>query len=171
MQKITEEEWGTKLEQMETRFERKREIGLILQTFVHVGSEKLTQLQNQTSQLERQKLAAVIVKEMEEVREYVNKSLLAKGMQMGMVVPQFDKYFIYGWASREQIQSEKNKRGGPVKEEDDEGEIEGPVEEPMATNVIVQPPPVDTNTNVMVEIDGEIIEMTREQALAILQVQ
>jgi hypothetical protein len=163
MQKITEEEWGTKLEQMETRFERKREIGLILQTYVHIGSEKLTSLQNQQNSPQLSKVADQTVREMEEVREYINKSLLSKGAQMGIVVPQFDKYFNYRWATREEIKAEKNKVGIQTAEEPEENE-----EEPVAVaqNVIIQPQEV-TNDNdmvmVMVDIDGEMIEMTRAQ--------
>jgi hypothetical protein len=182
MQKITEEEWGTKLEQTETRFERKKEVGLILQTFVHIGSEKLTQLQNQTNPREQTKLAGLIVKEMEEVRTYVNKSLLAKGVQMGMVVPQFDQYYMYRWATREQIREEKNKKGAPSTEDvDDQEEIEGPVEDKPVENVIVQPAvalapaPVPVAKDpasefVTIEIDGEMIEMTRKQAMEVLNV-
>ncbi len=161
MQKITEEEWGTKLEQMETRFERKREIGLILQTYVHIGSEKLTSLQNQQNSPQLSKVADQTVREMEEVREYINKSLLSKGAQMGIVVPQFDKYFNYRWATREEIKAEKNKVGIQTTEEPEENE-----EEPVAVaqNVIIQPQEL-TNDNdmVMVDIDGEMIEMTRAQ--------
>jgi hypothetical protein len=180
MQKITEEEWATKLEQTETRFERKKEIGLILQTFVHIGSEKLTQLQNQTTQVEQQKLAQNIVKEMDEVRDYVNKSLLAKGIQMGMVVPQFDQSFYYRWATRDQIREGKIKKGAPANEAEGEEAIEGQedmegsVKEIPAANVIVQPPapaPIvrDTGSEIVsVDIDGEMVQMTRRQAMEIL---
>lgn len=165
MQKITEEEWGSKLEQMETRYERKREIGLILQTFVHVGSEKLTNLQNEQSVEARSQLVARTIKEMNEVREYINKSLLTKGALMGIVVPQIDKFYVYRWATREEIRAEKNKTHNQTTEEEVDDEEEK-VEEAPAENILVQPPPLeqaDDNDTVMVDIGGEMIEMTRAQ--------
>ena len=174
-QSITEEEWGTKLEQMETRFERKREIGLILQTFVHIGSEKLTNLQNEQNLQARPALAQRTVKEMNEVREYINKSLLSKGAQMGMVVPQIDKFYNYRWATREEIKTEKSK-GYVTHTSDNNDTIDESIDaqvEPAAQNPIVQPTQQSTLENednelIMVEIDGEIVEMSRAQQREIM---
>jgi len=166
MQKITEEEWGTKLEQMETRYERKREIGLILQTFVHVGSEKLTNLQNEQSAEARSQLVLRTIKEMNEVREYINKSLLTKGAQMGTVVPQIDKFYVYRWATREEIRAEKNRSNIQPTEDEGVGDEEEKVDDAPAENILVQPPSLeqaDDNDMVMVDIEGEMIEMTRAQ--------
>lgn len=91
MKKINEEEWGTQLERMETKFERNRELGLIMQTLLHIGSEKLTQIQNTRHDPARLGAMAIrILQEMKEIRDYTNNALLQKGDQMGMVVPQFD---------------------------------------------------------------------------------
>lgn len=164
MKKISEDEWGTKLEQAETRFERRKEIGLILQTFLHIGSEKLTAIMNHTGNpLEKWKVLEKAANEMEEVRQYINQSLLQKGIQMGSVVPQFDENFVYTWARKDQLKAEKVKKAignvvvYPVenKEEvqddiDDEEEIEEEVPEEK-----------EEKDTVMVEIEGEFIELPR----------
>lgn len=173
LQNITEEEWGTKLEQMETKFERKKEIGLILQTFVHIGSEKLTNLQNEQDPRRRSALVEQTLKEMNSVREFINKSLLTKGVQMGMVVPQFNKYYMYRWATREEIRAEKAKTG--VQASEQEINEEERVEEAAQNEIVnVQKNPVvdpveDANELVMVEIDGEMVEMTRAQHIEMMR--
>ena len=148
---ITEEEWGTALERTETTGERKKEIGLILQTLLHVGSEKLTQLQNAPRGKERETIALSTLEELRKVRDYTNKSLKEKGKQMGMVVPQITKTWYWSWLRR-----------ADMKKEDEE------TEEPMAAppqDVVALPPapPVRPDT-VMVDLGGELVEMTREQA-------
>jgi hypothetical protein len=169
---ITEEEWGTKLEQMETRFERKKEIGLILQTFVHIGSEKLATLMNERELSARSKRAEQTVKEMEEVRTYINKSLLQKGIQMCTIVPQIDHNYLYVWASRELLKTEKCKKGGSeaANQVEEEVDDEPLVQQPALANPIVQPAyhedeEEEDEQKVMVDIDGEIVEMTRAQAV------
>ncbi len=156
MKKLTEEEWGTKLEQAETRFDRKKEIGLILQTFLHIGSEKLASLVNalnRTPVQDKPRILEKTLKEMNEVRDYINKSLLQKGAQMGIVVPQFTALYGYVWASKSTVKAEKN----------------APVQAPV-TNQIVYPEEAkeeepdeveDEKDTVMVEIEGEFVEVPR----------
>ena len=158
MKKLSEEEWGTKLEQAETRFERKKEIGLILQTFLHIGSEKLTTLVNglnTTPVKEKPRLLEKTIKEMNDVRDYINKSLLQKGAQMGIVVPQFSNLYVFGWAKKNEINAGKNgvSEGNQVvypdaKEEEHEEDKEPEVKE-------------DTDDTIMVEIEGEIVQLPR----------
>lgn len=172
LNKITEEEWGTRLEHMETQFERKKEIGLILQTLVHIGSEKLTSLQNQlqttANMSKRAELVLQTIQEMEEVREYINSALKRKGVQMGMVVPQITKLFVYNWSTRQEMKAEKQNEvirppqqpplqmarsnAAPVEEPEEEQKEEEQEEEEKIT----------------LEIDGEMIEMTLEQAKELL---
>lgn len=156
MKKLSEEEWGTKLEQAETRFDRKKEIGLILQTFLHIGSEKLASLVNalnRTPVQDKPRILEKTLKEMNEVRDYINKSLLQKGAQMGIVVPQFTAIYGYVWASKSTVKAEKN----------------APVQAPV-TNQIVYPEEAkeeepdeveDEKDTVMVEIEGEFVEVPR----------
>jgi hypothetical protein len=172
LNKITEEEWGTKLEHMETQFERKKEIGLILQTLVHIGSEKLTSLQNQlqttSNMVNRAKLVLQTCDEMEEVREYINSALKRKGIQMGMVVPQITKLFVYSWSTREEMKAEKQNEvirptqpslqiptsnAAPVQDPEDEQKEEEQEDE---------------EEKITMEIDGEMIEMSLKQAKEIL---
>lgn len=187
LNKISEEEWGTKLEHMETQFERKKEIGLILQTTVHIASEKLTSLQNQlrSTAIMATKAQFVMqtINEMEEVREYINRALKHKGVQMGMVVPQLTKSFEYMWSSREEMKVEKNN-----------GSVVANQESPVTTENTIITPSQETREKIdieeeetlllrrrrrvvedeeeekiMLEIDGEMIEMTLEHAKQLLQ--
>jgi hypothetical protein len=172
LNKITEEEWGTRLEHMETQFERKKEIGLILQTLVHIGSEKLTSLQNQlqttANMTKRAELVLQTIEEMEEVREYINSALKRKGVQMGMVVPQITKLFVYNWSTRQEMKVEK------------QNEIIRPPSQPPlhiarsnAAAVVQEPEEKEDkeeeeDEKITVEIDGEMIEMSLKQAKEIL---
>jgi hypothetical protein len=167
MKAITEEEWGTALERIENKFEQKKEIGLILQTMLHVGSEKLTLLNN-TERSARGPIAKTLLGELKAVRSYSNKSLIEKGNQMGMVVPQITKDWRWSWVKKADM-----KKSG---EEDDIPVVPAVAVAPMEA---VRPPPVedpdteeeDTDDNlVRVEMDGEMVEMTRAQAMEILRV-
>lgn len=89
MRSITEEEWAKHLEQGETKFERKREIGMVLQTLVHVGSEKMTEISNilQVSVAGSGRIKEIL-EELEQLRVFSNDALRQRGKQMGIVVPQ-----------------------------------------------------------------------------------
>ena len=166
LNKLTEEEWGTRLEHMETQFERKKEVGLILQTLVHIGSEKLSSLQNQlrstTNMTHRAQFALDAIREMEEVREYINGALKRKGVQMGMVVPQLAKRFDYIWSSREEMKAEKNTTY-----------VASSQPSLLVANPIIRPPQEEKEEEeeekIMLEIEGEMVEMTLEQAKQILE--
>lgn len=155
MKELTEEQWGTALERTETNGERKKEIGLILQTLLHVGSEKLTQLQN-ASRDQRGTVAKTVLEELRQVRNYTNKSLVEKGLQMGIVVPQISESWEWTWMRKHQLKSyvfsqeqtttttvEPRVENDTEEEEQEEEEEEG---------------------TIMVEIGGEMVEMTRAQA-------
>lgn len=177
MNQVTEEEWGTALERTETNGERKKEIGLILQTMLHVGSEKLTQLQNATRE-GRGAIAKEVLTELRAVKAYANKSLVEKGNQMGMVVPQITNW---RWSWMRKADMKKPLDG----EEIVDPSQDSPVEEagPLLRNPIVQPHPVpvpapapapvpadvpiveDSDEQmVTVDIGGELMEMTMGQA-------
>jgi hypothetical protein len=167
MKEMTEEEWGTALERTETTGERKKEIGLILQTLLHVGSEKLTQLQNATREA-RAAMGKTALTELRAVKGYSNKSLIEKGNQMGIVVPQISADWRWSWMRRADM---KKTQDG---EEIVDPSQDSPAEEAPVANPIVrpQPPPTaDTGTGddlVEVEIGGEVVEMTRAQAKEML---
>lgn len=89
MGQITQDEWAKHLEQGETKFERKREIGMVLQTLVHVGSEKMTEISNilQVSVAGSGRIKEIL-EELEQLRVFSNDALKKRGKEMGIVVPQ-----------------------------------------------------------------------------------
>lgn len=166
MNNLTEEEWGSKLEQIENKFEKKKEIGLILQTFIHVGSEKMNLIMNHQNKDGFAKLVSKVTKEMDGIRDFINTSLIEKGLQMGMVVPQISEYYYVQWASRSDMKKAKSKTATDSVV-DGEKEEEDPIEDETSPQNTVEYPEEKGNT-VMVEIDGEIVEMTAEQAQALM---
>jgi hypothetical protein len=164
MKEIDEEEWGTALERVETSGERKKELGLILQTLLHVGSEKLTQLQNATRE-QRTQLAKPLLEELKQVRVYTNKSLIEKGKQMGIVVPHITTDWRWSWIKKAAMKDTIEQATEVA------GEVEtAPAPSPAPASPEVQPapehhPPEET---IMVELDGEIVEMSFAQARQLL---
>ena len=194
---IDEEKWGTSLERQETNFERRKEIGLIVQTLLHVGAEKLSALYNSaTNSKEKRRLFAEVLPEMNKVREFTNKSLWAKGRQMGMVVPQISDRWEWITARKSDIKNNaepvvpnQNEVVEPEQEEeeevqqnpivthhdnsDDEFVDNAPgvvVAEPVVNAGAGQPQEMDTADDmVYVEIDGEMVEMTRQQMRMLIE--
>jgi len=163
MKDISEDEWGTALERMETSGERKKEVGLILQTLLHVGSEKLTQLYN-AHRNERGGLAKPTLEELKQVRGYTNKSLMEKGIQMGIVVPHITTDWRWSWMKK-----------ADMKQKDEDTPAEPPVAEVLPPQPQTQGPPPLTEEDdspvedtIMVEIGGEMVEMTFAQAQQLL---
>jgi hypothetical protein len=156
MKEIDEEEWGTALERVETTGERKKEVGLILQTLLHVGSEKLTQLQNATRE-QRTQLAKPLLEELKQVRVYTNKSLIEKGKQMGIVVPHITTDWRWSWIKKAAMKDRIEQAT----------EVAGEVETALAP---APPPAVQPalEETIMVELDGEIVEMSFAQAQQLL---
>jgi len=85
---ITQEEWAKHLEQGETKFERKKEIGQVLQTLTHVGAEKMTEISNLLQTPGNSKRIIALIDELDHLREFSNEALRQRGKQMGIVVPQ-----------------------------------------------------------------------------------
>lgn len=164
-QEITEDEWGASLERTETTGERKKEIGLILQTLLHVGSEKLTQLQNSIRGRDRDAIALSVLDELKKVRDYTNKSLKEKGKQMGMVVPQITKGWHWSWLRRADMKTEDTEE---IAEDVIPPPVPAPIPVPPPQPVLRPPTPPVIQDTVVVDIGGEMVEMTREQALRIL---
>jgi hypothetical protein len=193
---IDEEKWGTSLERQETNFERRKEIGLIVQTLLHVGAEKLSALYNSATNPKhtRRRLFAELLPEMNKVREFTNKSLWTKGRQMGMVVPQISDRWDWIMARKSDIKNNaepvvatQNELVQPEPDEeappnpivthhdnsDDEFVDNAPgvvLPEPVANAGAGQPQEMDTADDmVYVEIDGEMVEMTRRQMRMLLE--
>ena len=163
MKEMSEEEWGTALERIETNGERKKEIGLILQTLLHVGSEKLTQLQNATRD-QRGRIGKACLEELKQVRSYSNKSLVEKGIQMGIVVPQISADWRWCWMKK-----------ANMKDSLDQHTLTPPAPVPTSLPAAPQAPPTppqhsdteEENPTVFVDIGGEMVEMTPAQAQAL----
>lgn len=101
MNDITEDVWKKTLEQRETRFERKREIGQILTTFTHVGSEFLRNLvagPGLTVEAKARMIKAgwaANEAQLSDLRLYTNSSLKTMGARMMCAFPQIDKNWNY----------------------------------------------------------------------------
>ncbi len=163
MKELTEEEWGAALERTETNGERKKEIGLILQTLLHVGSEKLTQLQN-TPRQERGAIAKGILTELRNVREYTNKSLVEKGRQMGITVPNIANDWRWCRLRKNEMRNWQSTEAEEQKVPEEE-EPNDTVASTRSSTQQVRAFDLEENENmVMVDLGGEMIEMTREQA-------
>jgi len=94
MNKLTEAEWQRQLELSEARFNRKKEIGQILQTLATAGSDMMNYLVNQSAAMEPTVYAAWIsttgVEQLEQLRTFGNDSLKALAKRDRMAVPQFE---------------------------------------------------------------------------------
>jgi hypothetical protein len=159
MNEITEEEWGTTLERGENKFEQKKEIGLILQTLIHIGAEKMTQLQNNGIQPNRGEIARSALLEMRNVRDYTNKSLKDKGLLMGMVVPRVTNDWHWSWVRRSDMKSEES--SAPI-------DLASPTETSRAPLEVVEDTHQDEEEKIMVDFGDEVIEMTLRDAQALV---
>jgi hypothetical protein len=100
MNEISEDDWQRMLEQRETKFERKREIGQILTTFAHVGAEFMRSLATNVEGEAKMRYISRIWQEtlstqMEDLRLYTNKSLVYLGKRMCCAIPQIDPTWYY----------------------------------------------------------------------------
>jgi hypothetical protein len=104
MGNLTKEDWARNLELKETKFERRKEIGLVLQTLVHVGAEKLTEIGNfAVTGADGIPGIRQRVQELNQLRDFSNTALKARGEQMGIVVPQIEgAHWTWGYTKRKQ---------------------------------------------------------------------
>ncbi len=174
LNRITEEQWGEGLERLETRFERNKEIGLILQTLLHVGAEKLTLLFN-TSLEQRNRIAPQIIQELRDVRDYTNRALLQKGIQMNIVVPKITAEWEIVNVSKAEMKNALNQphtqesavipSARPMPQEinyDDNDDTEIT----LNPNIVVGN--IQAEHTVEVEINGETLRMNYQQALEMM---
>ena len=102
MNEMDEATWQKTLEQRESKFEKKREIGQILTTFAHVGAEFMRQLVpnpiltvKDRATFVKRTWTEVTAKQMNDLRVYTNKSLKELGERMLCAFPQVDKDWDY----------------------------------------------------------------------------
>jgi hypothetical protein len=166
LNQMTKEEWGVALERKENTFEKNKEIGLILQTLVHVGSEKMTILSNTQSKRQRGEMVPKILAEMEKVRDFTNRSLWAKGLQMDMVVPYITKQWHYIWVRKSEMKDPMFIDDRPVAGAPSQAPVEAPA--PVAAPVAEDSETVSENSGdalIYVELEnGEIVEMPLRDA-------
>jgi len=161
MNEITEEEWGTTLERGENKFEQKKEIGLILQTLIHIGAEKMTQLQNNGSQPNRGEIARSALLEMRNVRDYTNKCLKDKGLLMGMVVPKVTPEWRWDWVRRADMKSDESSAPVELATLAAGGSQVTPQEDPDTYHE-------EEEEKIMVDFGDEVIEMNLRDAQALV---
>jgi hypothetical protein len=97
---ITEDEWKRQLEIAETKFQRKKEIGQILQTIATAGADAMNQIVNEFNRLNGNEeyvvwLSTIAVEELERLRIFGNESLKALAKRDRIAVPQFEEG--WGW--------------------------------------------------------------------------
>ena len=95
MNEMDEDTWKKMLEQRETRFERKKEIGQILQMFGHVGAEFLRALERAGATRAGEVWIGQVKDQVVDLRTYTNKSLAELGKRMMCAFPQIDKDWFY----------------------------------------------------------------------------
>jgi len=100
LNKITEDEWKRQLEIAETRFQRKKEIGQILQTIATAGADAMNQIVNEfriqgPTEPYIAWLSTTAVEEMERLRIFGNDSLRALAKRDRIAVPQFETGWVW----------------------------------------------------------------------------
>jgi hypothetical protein len=95
MNEMSEDDWKKSLEQRETRFERKKELGQIMTTFAHVGSELLRALENAGTAGCVALWNSSVKQQINDLRVYTNKSLAECGNRMNCAFPQIDESWNY----------------------------------------------------------------------------
>ena len=94
MNNLTEVEWQRQLELSEARFNRKKEIGQILQTLATAGSDMMNYIVNQAAAMEPPIYATWLsttgLEQLEQLRTFGNDSLKALAKRDRMAVPQFE---------------------------------------------------------------------------------
>ena len=99
MNELTEDEWKRRLELSEAKFNRKKEIGQILQTLVTAGSDMMNRLVEKAREADDDPCLDILVgwildtciPELEQLRIFGNDALRALANRDKMAVPQFEE--------------------------------------------------------------------------------
>lgn len=99
MNELTEDEWKRRLELSEAKFNRKKEIGQILQTLVTAGSDMMNRLVEKAREADDEPCLDMLVgwildtciPELEQLRAFGNDALRALASRDKMAVPQFEE--------------------------------------------------------------------------------
>jgi hypothetical protein len=120
MNRLNEEEWKRQLEISEARFNRKKEIGQILQTLITAGSDMMNRLYEKASNLDDTEaeiymdvfvgwLLDTCIPEFEQLRNFGNESLRALGKRDRMAVPQLEE--MWKWKGGRALYKTKAVKG------------------------------------------------------------
>jgi hypothetical protein len=100
MNQIDEKEWKRQLEFTEAKFNRKKEIGQILQTLVTTGAdimagiyERISAPQDEFEPVNTEWIRNTGIVNLEGIRVYTNEALTTIGNSMHIAVPQIDKFW------------------------------------------------------------------------------
>ena len=96
MNRLTEDEWKRRLELSEAKFNRKKEIGQILQTLVTAGSDMMNRLFEKAQEDEEPDIIVgwildICIPELDQLRTFGNDSLLTLAKRDRMAVPQLEE--------------------------------------------------------------------------------
>jgi hypothetical protein len=117
MNELTEDEWKRRLELSEAKFNRKKEIGQILQTLVTAGSDMMNRLFERAREADDEPCLDMLVgwildtciPELEQLRVFGNDSLRALAARDKMAVPQFEEN--WRWKGARAIYKVKKLKG------------------------------------------------------------
>ena len=136
MGNVSQEKWAQLLEQGETKFERRREVGMVLQTLAHVGAEKMTEISNLLQIPGNSRRIIAILEELEHLRVFSNEALKKRGKQMGIVVPHIKENDWHWSMTRRTAPVQRTVDDGSTTISDDDNEVEVlPVTNAAAPNV------------------------------------
>jgi len=118
LNEITEEVWQTRLERTETKFNRRKEIGEILQMLATAGADMMNRIYTEGRRVDEYEavdaeekfsdwLLSVALPELEQLRVFGNESLLALAKRDRTAVPQFETN--WSWKGLRAIYSAKSK--------------------------------------------------------------
>jgi len=136
MNRITEAEWKRQLEFTEAKFDRKKEIGQILQTLVTAGADLMNQVANRCqSALNKELQIALrvwltdtVLPELEGLRAYTNQAFKDLAVRNHMAVPQIAD--DWQWIPiRALYRKKKEVAAGPATDEPPPLDMEGAVNE------------------------------------------
>jgi hypothetical protein len=99
MNRLTDDEWTRRLELSEAKFNRKKEIGQILQTLITAGSDMMNRLFEKARDAEDEPclditvgwILDICIPELEQLRAFGNDALRTLATRDKMAVPQFEE--------------------------------------------------------------------------------
>jgi hypothetical protein len=102
---ISEDVWQVRLERTETKFNRRKEIGQILQTLATAGADMMNRIYEMARQVDDtlqeqveqfvEWLLSTAIPELEQLRTFGNESLKILGRRDKTAVPQFDVHWVW----------------------------------------------------------------------------